>query len=225
MRLGRYKKRRAGAMACIVCAILAMTALLIFFARRAEPIFARRAVNTAYQQAQLIVTRACADTLTEFPDLSCRAYDKSGNLSTIGINSAYMNKLRAALVERLIELSEQTTSAKMHITFGSLLGCRVFQGAGVSIPIKVSYETICDVDFADEFASAGINQTKHSLMLNVKLDIAVVSAFMYEEKEIGISLPVYENIIIGGVPTYYLDRFGTAAVGEGNEQNRNKGQN
>ncbi len=221
MRLGRFRKRRGRAAVVFAAGLLLMTVTVGFFAKRAEPIFAERAANTAYQQAQLAVARACADTLADFADLSDKSYDKNGELSAIGINSAYMNKLRAEFTERLIELSEQTQSAKIYITAGSLFGCKTFQGAGVRIPVRVSFETVCSVDFADEFTSAGINQTKHSLMLRVRLNVAVISAFMCEEREIDVSMPVCENIIIGNVPTYYSDRLGVAALGERNEQYRN----
>lgn len=213
MRLGRCKKGKKRA-AVFLTAVFFCTVAFFALAKRAEPIFAERAAECALRGAQLAVARAAGDTLTDFENLESKTVGENGNISAIHINSAYLNKLRTDFYERLVEISEDTERTKMYITVGSLLGCKTFQGTGFRIPVGISYESVGMVDFDDEFISCGINQTKHTVVLKVKMRVAVVSAFMCETRETEIKLPVCENIIIGGVPTYYSDRLGIAATGE-----------
>lgn len=213
MRLGRCKKGKKRA-AFFLSALLFSAAGFYTAAKRAEPIFEERAAECALRAAQLAVSRVAGDTLTDFEKLESETVDENGKISAIHINSAYLNKLRADFYERLVEISEASERTKMYITAGSLLGCKTFQGTGFRIPVGIDFESVSMVDFDDEFISCGINQTKHTVVLKVKMRVSVVSVFMCETRETEIKLPVCENIIIGGIPTYYSDRLGIAATGE-----------
>lgn len=216
MRVGVYGRRvRARGIIFVIFALILICFASGLFITRASPIFKIRAADAASQEVRRIVADAASKTITEYDSaLIEKTIGSSGEVSMISINSAQMNKLRADFTSELISQLSKSTKTTIYISFGSLLNKEIFQGAGIKIPAKITYGSISDVDFEDEFISAGINQTKHLVTMKVTVTTAVVSAFMCDTREIETSLPLCENIIIGNVPQYYSDRLGVTAKGE-----------
>ena len=63
--------------------------------------------------------------------------------------------------------------------------------------ISSSYESI--------FESAGINQTRHKIYLNVNMKIKVIVPFKSEEVEVATQIPISETIIVGKTPSTAID--------------------
>ena len=65
---------------------------------------------------------------------------------------------------------------------------------GVKIPIGylTSYESI--------FESAGINQTRHKIYLNVKSKMRVIVPFHSDEIEVTCQIPISDTVIVGKIP-------------------------
>ena len=66
-------------------------------------------------------------------------------------------------------------------------------------------------DFTSTFESVGINQTKHSIYLNVIADISIVMPSRTENFAVPTEILVGESVIVGQVPDAYLqsDIFGS----------------
>lgn len=216
MRVGVYTGRvRVRSIFSVSAVIILFCFISGMFITRASPIFKIRAADAASQEVRRIVADVASRTIAENDvDLIEKTIGSSGEISMLSINSVQLNKLRAEFTSELISQLSKSTKTTISISLGSLLNKEIFQGAGVRIPAKITFGSISDVDFEDEFISVGINQTKHLVSLKVTVTTAVVSAFMCDTREIETSLPLCENIIIGKAPQYYSDRLGIAAKGE-----------
>lgn len=213
MRVGISRKTQPKPIiAAAICAVLA-SLLTVFFAVRATPVFRERAADTAAQCARRMINEAAEEVFSKYSD-DMSAKETDGELAFIRIDSIKLNMLRAEFTSCLMKKLAAQTSTKIYISAGSLLKCEVFQGMGVRIPVKITYGSICDVDFKHEFITAGINQTKYLVTLKVTVTGAVISAFMCDTRDIEVNLPVAESIIIGKVPQYYADRMCVAAKEE-----------
>lgn len=213
MRVGIYRRRR-GMWLLLIFASLGVSLLFAAFVFRAAPIFKLRAADAAAQAVRRVIAQTAGKTLTdESAPLVDKTAGQGGEITSLSINSARLNKLKADFTKELTDALAKSTKTKIYISFGSLLNCETLQGAGVRIPVSITYGSVCDVDIEDEFVSAGINQTKHLVNLKVKVTVAVISAFMCDTRDIETTLPLCENIIIGGVPKYYSDRLSVAAGG------------
>ncbi len=216
MRVGVYTGRvRVRSIFSVSAVIILFCFISGMFITRASPIFKIRAADAASQEVRRIVADVASRTIAENDvDLIEKTIGSNGEISMLSINSVQLNKLRAEFTSELISQLSKSTKTTIYISLGSLLNKEIFQGAGVRIPTKITFGSISDVDFEEEFISAGINQTKHLVSLKVTVTTAVVSAFMCDTRKIETSLPLCENIIIGKAPQYYSDRLGIAAKGE-----------
>ncbi|MBS7298414.1 MAG: sporulation protein YunB [Eubacteriales bacterium] len=185
----------------LICILLVIA--FIFFAIRAEPIFRERAADAASQVVRSCIDKVSSDILVGDDLFSDTEIAESG-ISVYNINTSELNRLRTEYSKSLSTLLADTHIAKIHITLGSLTGYSVFQGLGLNIPVRIYFGAISSVEINDEFISAGINQTKYRACLDVCVSASIVSTFFSDSRDINISLPICERILIGNVPNYYI---------------------
>lgn len=216
MRVGICYRRIKVKWVFILSAIVLCFCLITgFFVVRASPIFKLRAAETALQAVKQTIAEVAGDTMADFNgNFIEKTLTSNGEIAMISINSAQMNKLRAEFESELIKRLAKGSRASISISAGSLLGKEVFQGAGISIPVKITYGSVSEIDIEDEFISAGINQTKHRINMRVTVSTSVISAFMFDCRTVETTVPLCENIIVGKVPQYYTDRLAVTAKGE-----------
>ena len=61
------------------------------------------------------------------------------------------------------------------------------------------------VDYATEFESTGINQTRHRIYIIVTTDIKLIVPLVSEEIRVTTNIPIAETIIIGDVPEQFVN--------------------
>ena len=83
-------------------------------------------------------------------------------------------------------------------------------GLGPSIPFRIIPVSSVVCGFSSEFDSVGINQTKHSIYLNVVADISIVMPSRTKNFAVTTQILVGESVIVGRVPDTFLqsDIFG-----------------
>ena len=82
-------------------------------------------------------------------------------------------------------------------------------GVGPRIPIKLLPVATADAKFATAFTSAGINQTRHQIIVEVTVDIGVVLPGLRTGTEVTSQVNIAETIIVGNVPNTYTYREDT----------------
>ena len=79
----------------------------------------------------------------------------------------------------------------------------------IYIQPKIDIKTVpagsVDVKFKSEFISTGINQTKHSIILEVSTSVVVLAPFYTSTETFVNSIVVAETIIVGEIPSSYYD--------------------
>ncbi len=213
MRVGISRRARPQKILVFIAVLTSIIFSFAFFINRAAPIFEKRAADTAAQTTRKIVSDVAGEVFSTYSD-NFTENKSSDDMSIISIDVVELNKLRASFTSKLIEELSNTNTAEIFISVGSLFNSETLQGVGFKVPVKINFGSISDVDFEDEFVSAGINQTKHLVSLKVSVTAAVISAFMCETRDVEVSLPLSESIIVGKVPQYYSDRMNVAAKGE-----------
>ena len=83
--------------------------------------------------------------------------------------------------------------------------------AGVYLAGQLGEPLRCvSCDYSSTFDSVGINQTKHSIYLNVIADISIVMPSRTENFAVATEILIGESVLVGQVPDAYLqsDIFG-----------------
>ena len=127
------------------------------------------------------------------------SFEKDGD----GQISAIVNILSAELLNAIVEASDRG-DLDLSIPFGNLLGVSFFLGRGPAVPIKITMLTSSRVDFRNVLTDAGINQTKHQLLLEVCVDADVLLPWEIRSTQIVTEVLIAETIIVGRVPQTYF---------------------
>lgn len=203
MRLGMRKKHCHKVTAIFVAALSLLFIVSIVIAKRLQPVF----VSRAHAFANTIVTDVIEETVNEV--LSEGDYSKSANVitengvSAIESDTEKINKLKSELTVRIQDNIAERCNGKIYVPIGSASGLYILSGTGPKIPISVIPAATVNTNYVEDFKAVGINQVKHSVYINVDVNMHY-SGYMLDENEIiNTDVLVLETIIIGGVPNYY----------------------
>ena len=108
------------------------------------------------------------------------------------------------------EMQRQLDTAaqqEVSIRLTTLLGSNVFSGTGPKISVKIRPIGSVRAAYISEFASAGINQTRHRIYLELSCDVYII--FMpsgSKRVSVAAQVVVSECLIVGGSSSYvYVD--------------------
>ena len=132
-------------------------------------------------------------------------YDSAGKITAILIDPESVNKLKGETVSSIIHQLKDEGKESFHIPIGTLSGSRLFSARGPEIEIKYIPLGSVASELIQKFTSVGINQTLHSLYLNIRISLLVSSPFSSTKIQISTDVCIAETIIIGDIPFAYMD--------------------
>lgn len=128
--------------------------------------------------------------------------DQNGDISAISANMARINTLSSEILQDVIA-STDNGELNIEIPLGNLMGSNLLLGRGPKIPVKVIMLTSSYSDFKSELVAAGINQTKHQLVLEVRVQIDVLMPWEVRSTEVVSEVIIAETVLVGKVPQSY----------------------
>lgn len=140
----------------------------------------------------------------EYESLMNITYNEQGKIIAINANIIELNKLSSSISYRVQEELNNLDRVSVEIPAGQLIGLNMFSGYGPSISIKLVPLGNIETKFETSFVSQGINQTKHTIYMNIQSIITVVAPFIESSVVCNSTVTIAETIIIGDIPdTYY----------------------
>ena len=170
--------------------------------------------HVAQAQAQNIMTavldRALTESLSGAADPASYASlveiqrDSQGAITALVTNVSAMNALRARMVEEALEALEALDVHEIQVPLGSSVDCQLFWGRGPAISARSITVGTVQAEFVSEFTQAGINQTRHRIVLEICVPLTLIMAGGTITTQVETNLPVAETILVGQVPSAYL---------------------
>ena len=73
-----------------------------------------------------------------------------------------------------------------------------------------------EAEFVSSFSAAGINQTRHCILIEFRAGFRILTPFGGEDREIVSTFPVTDTVIVGTVPERYayIGSAGEGLLGE-----------
>ncbi len=130
--------------------------------------------------------------------------DTEGNIAMITADAYKFNTLTTLLASSVGEYLTNYINQGVDVPIGVFTGISMVQGFGKKIKMKLIAINSVKCDVVSRFETAGINQTRHTLYLDVTPDIAVITRFSTKKLIDKITIMLYDNVIIGKVPEIYL---------------------
>lgn len=131
-------------------------------------------------------------------------HDAEGNVTAVRANMARINAMSSELLSDIVKAADGG-ELSLEIPIGNLLGSSLLLGRGPDIPVDITMLSSSRVDFKNELVSAGINQTKHQMKLDVVIDIDVIMPWRTVSTQVVSEILIAETVIVGQVPQTYLD--------------------
>lgn len=166
----------------------------------------------AETQARIIATEAINKAVKEkitknvqYKDLISIHKDTSGQITLIQINTVEINRLESETALEVIKVLREVTMNGITLPIGSATGSKILSNYGPMIRISLLPAGAAEVDTVEAFEEAGINQTRHRIVLEITANIQVVQPLLSSNITVKTNVPLVETIIIGNVPQAILD--------------------
>ncbi len=218
--LPRYKpkkKKKRKRFTVFLCTLLFMIIVLFFyFQRNVTRVLFSISEATMRASTTIAVNDAVYYTLADamrYEDLVQITYDNAGDITSLSTNPLKINKIARDTASISQSNLKNLSLNGIPIPIGALTGIEAFAGLGPSIHFRIIPVSSVSCDFSSNFESVGINQTKHSIYLNVVADISIVMPSKTQNFAVLTEILVGESVIVGAIPDTYLqsDIFGNKA--------------
>ena len=154
-----------------------------------------RAVSAAVEEASAGIS---------YEDIVSVTYDGEGDVAAISSNTPVINGIARRTAVLTQTGLEELASGGMSIPLGAFTGIDALSGYGGSVNVKIIPVASAECSFVSRFVQAGINQTLHSVYIEVVTTITIVLAARSENFYAAAEVLVCESIINGKVPQIYL---------------------
>ncbi len=148
----------------------------------------------------------------EYLDLIILDRDSSGKIMALRANVIEMNKIAATIASEIQDRNSNLEEIYVKVPLGNFTGNIFLAGKGPTLKVKLIPTGSVKIDFKTEFVSAGINQIRHRVFLEVKSKMGMVAPFANTGIEILTEVNVAETVLIGDVPDSYYNLEGVKDV-------------
>ena len=208
-----YRRKRLGmrGMGTFLSVAIAAALLVAFWQgintclRPAVETMARsNAVNRMTRTIHQVIADCVSEEGWAYQDFITTATDDAGRITSLTSDLASVTLLKSQAANRLTEQLEALKGEDLGIPLGTLTGWIVFSGKGPTIRVELLSVGDAVLEMHHSFDSAGINQTRHQIFLDVSVTIYLIIPGEILSETVETSVCVAETVIIGDVPETYL---------------------
>lgn len=136
-------------------------------------------------------------------------YDKNGQVMSIETNTAALTKIKTEFMAELEKLlAANGDILKVSLPIGTLIGHEYTLGRGPRITFNLQYSYTVNTNLSSTFYEAGINNTLHSIELNVTNEINIIVPFGISSAKVSTKYIIAQTAIVGKVPDAYTGVYG-----------------
>jgi sporulation protein YunB len=140
--------------------------------------------------------------------------DREGNIVLLKADTLKLNELAANVVLKSQGEIKKLGNVGIKIPMGYITKNNILAYLGPPITVKMQPIGYIETKYHSIFESAGINQTRHRIFVEVRTQIRVIIPLKSNEIEVVHQIPICETIIVGKVPenAINLDMSGTGST-------------
>ncbi len=202
----RRRKRKI----CMVKAMIWITAFLL--AVVLIDMQMRPSVETmAAYQARLYAVRAINDAIAQELAEENVTYDtlvkvstgEDGLVTAVETDMLRLNRIKVGVTEEVVKELGELEAAHLKVPLGTLFGGQIFSGRGPLVDFRIIHAGYVETEIQNRFDAAGINQTRHQIMLSVTIHITALVPGYTADTDVTTNICLAETIIVGMVPDAY----------------------
>ncbi|MDP4153083.1 MAG: sporulation protein YunB [Bacillota bacterium] len=199
-----------------------LVGLIYFVEFKLHPILKEVATSRASTLAISLISKAVNEKLSEenikYSDVVKFEKDEKGNITALTTDTVKMNLLQAELSDCVIK-KLQLDDIKVSVPIGNIINGELLTGRGPRIYFKLIPVSNVTTKISNLFTSAGINQTRLQIMLDVNVNMSVLLPISSTSTDVKTSICIAETVVVGAVPNSYtqVDEFDRDTVDQLND--------
>ena len=209
MRRRRFYYRRNSWIYKAVCIIILLLISVLLLDARLRPALYDLAVIEAYAISSKTVNSAVEKILSEnAPDYSEIVninYSENNTVTGITTDIVKLNLFKSQITNAVDNEFNNKEKTEITVSLGTASGITLFSGFGPYIDVDVGFSSSTQSDFENIFTSAGINQTEHSVMLNIETTVMLTMSGKRIPQTVRTSFCVAQTLIVGSVPNVMVE--------------------
>ena len=166
------------------------------------------AENKINRHATTIISRTVENIIKEQGQEALRVHtilDERGKVILVQPDTTQYNAITAAITNNIETELSALADIPINIPLGQLSKISFLAGRGPEIPIYMKPTGKIIVRPQNQFEHIGINQTKHSMYIDIMIEIRIIIPFTEETTTVQTTIPLTEYIVVGDVPQTYVE--------------------
>jgi sporulation protein YunB len=192
--------------------IIFITAISLFFAFQ-KHVVSKNVFNICNDAISAIATERINDAVSislendfDYENVIKIEKNNLGDIVLISADNVKINSISRNIINLTKNGIVNSIKDGIPIPWLSFLGIGLISGCGKNVYIKTVNVVSVDCEFVSNFESKGINQTLHSIYVNVSCMISVDVPLNNEKVNATSSVLLCESVLLGKVPDYYLGK-------------------
>lgn len=207
---GYYRRlwtRRALGRLVLLALLAGFAALIVVAGIQMKQLLTQLATTRVTNTVNRIVTQAVNETIDggeiKYEDLISFEKDNEGKITAVKTNMPEFNRLQSKILKVILERISEVSTKDLSIPMGSLTGVNLLAGRGPLVTVRMQSVGSSTAHLENQFVSAGINQTKHQILLDVDVSVAILLPGFNTATQVSNAFTVAETVIVGTVPGTY----------------------
>lgn len=199
------------AAAGLLILVLALAGFLYFRSRYRTVIrelAQTQVMNTTSDLTNDAIAKQIAEGTIAYDRIIYFEKDLDGRITALKTNMSEMNRLKTDILNIINDEILALDTSELGVPIGSIILPELFSGRGMAIPVSILSIRNSDAAFESRFSEAGINQTLHQVNMEVYIDVSVLVLGETASFTMSSEVVVAETVIVGDVPTTYLQTGG-----------------
>ncbi|MCF2664371.1 sporulation protein YunB [Oscillibacter valericigenes] len=186
---------------------VSLLALTLMATARMRPLLESLATTRVSNTVNRIISEAVNEAIQNgdisYERLISLEKDNEGKITAVHSNMAAFNRLQSQILDIILAKIDQVSARELSIPIGTLTGSALLAGRGPRIRVRMESVGSSTARFNNRFESAGINQTKHQIILEVEVSVAILLPGFTTATKVSTAVTVAETVIVGAVPDTY----------------------
>lgn len=206
-----YKKRRRFKFKRLFAFVLIITIVFggfLYYKQVISRQIFKICADYAYTYSTEAVNQAVLYSLKDsvrYSDLVTVDKNNSGDIVLISTNSYKVNTINREVATKTKDLLRKKLADGIPIPILVFTGIEIISGYGSVMQMKTVAVANVICKFSSAFKSVGINQTLHSIYIDVESSVNIEVPFSSTETSCTTSVLISETVLVGKIPDVYLD--------------------
>lgn len=188
----------------LIAVSLILVGLCVILEISFRPVIETVSANECHLAVSEMINTAVSEELSRedisYTKLVELSTNPDGEIIAAQSNVVNINKLKTGITQRLEAELRAMESTDIGIPLGTLSGISLLHGKGFEVGMAIKPIGYPKTTIISEFTEAGINQTRHRIIIEITIDADAVIPGFSSEVSVSTSIIAAETIIVGRVP-------------------------